>query len=179
MFPANVRSSGVVMRFDTAIAFSFACLISLATGGCASVDGAPAEVGGPLAGASIQRPQDTPVALGKRHFAAGEFGLAEQQFQAGVEANPKSAEAWLGLAASYDQLKRFDLADEAYRRTIALQGENVVVLNNLGYHHLLQGHLGQARHYLTMAAGMEPGNPQVQGNLALLKSWKSGDTETN
>jgi len=167
------------MRFDTAVGVSFACFISLAMGGCASIDGAPAELGGPLSSTAVQRPQDSALSLGKHHFAAGEFGLAEQQFQAGVEANPKSAEAWLGLAASYDQLKRFDLADEAYRRTIALQGENVVILNNLGYHHLLQGHLDQARHYLTKAAEMEPGNQQVQGNLALLQSWKSGGAETN
>jgi len=166
------------MRFDTVIGASLASLAFLVLGGCASVDGAPAELGGPLSGPSVQRPQDTAVILGKRHFAAGEFGLAAQQFQSGVEANSKSAEAWLGLAASYDQLKRFDLADEAYRRTIALQGENAVVLNNLGYHHLLQRQLGEARRYLTRAAGMEPGNPQIQGNLALLQSWKSDGAVT-
>ncbi len=40
--------------------------------------------------------------------------------------------AWIGLAASYDRLGRFDLADLAYRHAIWLEGENYIILNNRG-----------------------------------------------
>src|ERR671938_227837 len=50
------------------------------------------------------------LALGKRHFRESNFGLAEVHFRRAVEkaAGPKEreAEAWLGLAASYDRLRR-------------------------------------------------------------------------
>src|SRR5687768_13594733 len=43
-------------------------------------------------------------ALGKKHFRAQSFGLAETHFRRAVEADATDAESWLGLAASYDQL---------------------------------------------------------------------------
>ena len=52
--------------------------------------------------------------LGKKHYRANNFGLAEKHFRLAVEKHPRDAEAWLGLAASYDRLRRFDLADRAY-----------------------------------------------------------------
>jgi tetratricopeptide (TPR) repeat protein len=41
----------------------------------------------------------------------GNFGIAQQYFRDAVEKAPKNASAWIGLAASYDRLGRFDLAD--------------------------------------------------------------------
>ncbi|MES1154910.1 MAG: hypothetical protein ABUL48_00625, partial [Pseudorhodoplanes sp.] len=49
------------------------------------------------------------LSLGKKHYRENSFGLAEQHFRRAVEQGPKSVEAWIGLAASYDKLKRFDL----------------------------------------------------------------------
>lgn len=58
------------------------------------------------------------LALGKRQFREGNYGLAEANFRRVVEEEnvpaQRKAEAWVGLAASYDRLKRFDLADRAY-----------------------------------------------------------------
>ena len=58
----------------------------------------------------------------KKYFRQGSYGLAERHFRKAVELHPRDAESWLGLAASYDQLKRFDLADRAYQETIKLVG---------------------------------------------------------
>lgn len=124
---------------------------------------------------SDQRPQDEPVLLGKVHYAAGDYGLAERYFRAAVESNSKSNEAWLGLAASYDRLARYDLAERAYRHLLSVQGRTPEVLNNLGYHHLLRGNLAQARSYLMEAERKDPGNPMIQGNLHLLATWKNGE----
>jgi len=117
-------------------------------------------------------PQDQPLQLAQRHYAKGDYGLAERNFRAAVEANPKRSEAWLGLAASYDRLRRFDLAARAYQRVLSLEGRNAAVLNNLGYHHMLRGNLKKARAYLQEAARKDPGNPLIQGNLYLLQTWK-------
>lgn len=125
-----------------------------------------------------ERPQDEPVALGKMHYARGEYGSAEKSFRQAVEANPGSAEAWLGLAASYDRLHRFDLAEKAYRQVLAKVGRTVPVLNNLAYHHMLRGDLAQARKLLDEAQRMEPGNPVVLGNIKLLENWNSGDARS-
>ncbi len=73
--------------------------------------------------AKYQR-SDEPLKLGVEHFNRGHFGLAERYFQDAVEKTPADAAAWIGLAASYDRLGRFDLADRAYASAIRLAGEN-------------------------------------------------------
>src|SRR5262245_51333700 len=62
------------------------------------------------------------VSLGKRHYKEQNYGLAEKHFRKAVELQPRTAEAWVGLAASYDRLRRFDLADRAYTQAINILG---------------------------------------------------------
>ena len=64
--------------------------------------------------------QHDELSLGKKHFRARNFGIAERHFRRAVELSPRDAEAWLGLAASYDRLRRFDEADRAYRQGLAI-----------------------------------------------------------
>lgn len=109
-----------------------------------------------------------PVSRGKRAFAEGNFGLAESHFRKAVELGPRDAEAWLGLAAAYDRLKRFDLADRAYAQTLRLVGRSAVVLNNQGYSYMLRGDLKTARRLLDEARRKDPGNPSVAANIDLL-----------
>src|SRR5215831_3874114 len=79
------------------------------------------------------------LTLGKRHYRERNYGLAEKHFRRAVETLPRDGEAWLGLAASYDRLHRYDLADRAYREAIAIYGPRAEVLNNIGYSYLLRG----------------------------------------
>src|SRR5688572_28665526 len=65
---------------------------------------------------------DDPAYLGREHFARANYALAERHFQRAVEINPSDAPSWIGLAASYDQLGRFDLADRAYATAARLSG---------------------------------------------------------
>ncbi len=123
---------------------------------------------------SDERPSDEPMVLARANFEKGSYGKAEQHFRAAAEANPKNINAWLGLAATYDRLARFELAEQAYARVDQLGGgDSTAALNNRGYHHLLRGNLGKARSYLTRASQSEPSNPLVQGNLRLLETWKT------
>jgi Flp pilus assembly protein TadD len=115
-------------------------------------------------------PSDEPLRLAIEHFNRGNYGIAEHYFQDSVERAPKDVTAWIGLAASYDRLGRFDLADRAYRSAIKLQGETVQILNNEGYSYMLRGDLKKARAKFAAAYAKEPDNPTVINNLHLLDS---------
>ncbi len=113
-------------------------------------------------------PSDEPVRLGMQRFYEGNFGLAQQYFQDAVEKAPKDATAWVGLAASYDRLGRFDLADRSYASAVKLVGLTPAILNNEGYSYMLRGELRKARAKFDAALSLDPGNATATNNLALL-----------
>jgi len=115
-------------------------------------------------------PSDEPLRLGIEHFNRGHYGLAERYFRDATEKAPRDPTAWVGLAASYDRLARFDLADRAYKSAIRLVGETTQILNNEGYSYILRGNLVAARGKLLKAYENDPTNPTVINNLALLNS---------
>lgn len=115
------------------------------------------------------------LALGKKHYRAGNFGIAERYFRRATELHPRDAEAWVGLAAAYDRLRRFDLADRAYDQAIAIVGPTPEILNNRGYSYMLRGDYPHARATLLAAAAKDPKNPYIRNNLELLdKSFRGG-----
>jgi Flp pilus assembly protein TadD len=119
-------------------------------------------------------PSDNGLRMGKVHFRNGAYGLAEQSFRKAVEVTPRDTEAWLGLAASYDQLRRFDLADNAYAQAEKLGKSNAIVLNNIGYSQLMRGNIPEARRLLMKAHELDPDNPYIANNITLL--GESGKT---
>jgi len=140
------------------------------------------ETTGSLAGAPVSPlPGDTPelrgdlnsdLNLGKRHFRKGDFGLAEKHFRRAVESGLPDArqagEAWLGLAACYDRLRRFELADRAYAQAIRVVGPAPEILNNQGYSYIMRGDYARARVKLDAAYARDPTNPHILANLDLL-----------
>ncbi len=108
------------------------------------------------------------VSLGKKYFRSNNFALAEQRFRSAAEKHPNDAEAWIGLAASYDRLRRFDLADRAYTQVERLIGRTVEVLNDEGFSYMLRGDYQRAHKLLTAAQAKDPANPYVEANLHLL-----------
>jgi Flp pilus assembly protein TadD len=108
------------------------------------------------------------VSGGKEQFRAGNFGLAEAAFKRAVELAPQNGEAWLGLAACHDELRRFDLADRDYAQVQAVSGTSVALLNNRGYSQFLRGNLAAARADLSAARALSPDNAAVQINLKAL-----------
>lgn len=161
------------LGWSSGLVFSAACLVLLA--GCETTS----EHTGSVAGMVVK--DDTPsstglmgedpkgdLELGKKHYRENSFGLAEQHFRRAVEKGPKDLEAWVGLAASYDKLRRFDLADRAYAQAIRLAGPTPEILNNQGYSYLLRGDRQKARRTLLAARAKDPGNPYIENNLNLL-----------
>jgi tetratricopeptide (TPR) repeat protein len=115
------------------------------------------------------------LSLGKKQYRANNFGLAEKYFRRAAELHPRDAEAWLGLAASYDRLRRFDLADRAYNQAIGILGPTTEILNNQGYSYMLRGDYKRAREKLAAAQRQDPGNKYVRNNLQLLEdSYRKG-----
>jgi Flp pilus assembly protein TadD len=106
---------------------------------------------------------------GKKLYRSANYGLAERHFRRAVESRPKDAEAWVGLAASYDQLRRFELADRAYAQAVGIVGTTPEVLNNQGYSYILRGDYTRARVALLQAKAKDPENPYIKSNLQLLE----------
>lgn len=101
----------------------------------------------------------------QQKFLAGDFGLAERSYRAAVEQTPDDVDAWLGLAACYDQLRRFDLADKAYGEVLKRAGETPEVLNNIGYSYLLRGDLAKAQTKIAAAYERDPDDPTIRANV--------------
>lgn len=155
---------------------AIAAFAALTLAGCETV-AETAQVESPATSLTVQQPEqvkyyrsDEPLKLGIEHFNRGSYGLAEQYFRDAVEKAPRDVTAWVGLAASYDRLARFDLADRAYAAAIRLAGETTDILNNQGYSYMLRGDLVAARKKFLKAYEREPDNPMIINNLKLLNS---------
>lgn len=143
-------------------------LIAGAAAGCKSTENRLLQESGMALEDPKYFPSDEYVRKGKVYFRNRNYGLAEQSFRKATEVTPKDPEAWLGLAASYDHLRRFDLADKAYEKVLQLASQNATILNNAGYSQMLRGDLKSARRFFLMAYELEPDNPYIANNLELL-----------
>lgn len=167
-------------------AVALATLIAVPLAGCTTTgtsSHAPAYDGGSVYsrdGVVTHSPQSDHVSLkgdssarllqlGKENFANQNYGLSERYFREAVATRSDNASAWAGLAASYDQLGNFDMADRAYKALVDLKGDDPRVLNNLGYSYLLRGNYKKARLYFNRAQNANPALEEVQGNLHLLE----------
>lgn len=165
--------------------YKLLAVMILATGlaGCETIDpGSDAESANGITNSSSfgTEPEAIWISKAKASFKNGKYGLAERYYRRAVEERHNNAEAWLGLAASYDRLKRFDLAERAYDQLIQIAGHTPTVLNNIAYHHMLRGDFVTARQTLEKAAAKAPGNLYVKHNMELLERWEaqSGKSST-
>ncbi len=162
---------------------SFACAMALALGlgGCETLAVAGLKPSGepatgtavilPGEGAVVARPPDAPrddLDLGKEHFRAENYGLAELHFRKAAEARSGDVEAWMGLAAAYDKLRRFELADRAYAQAFKIAGPTAELLNNRGYSYMLRGDVRRASRDLAEASLKDPGDERIRNNLRAL-----------
>ena len=144
-----------------------AILAALMVGGCTTqgVDKAATTSIAPVT-ADISQADLT---AGKSQFREANYGLAEKHFRKAVELRADNSEAWMGLAASYDQLGRFDFADRAYDQLLKVAGRRPEILNNMGYSQLLRGDKKKASQLLNEARNGMADPAVVDANLALLR----------
>lgn len=108
------------------------------------------------------------------HFRNNDFGHAAAYYKKAAELAPNSAEAYIGLGASYDRLGRFDLSDRVYTALLKLSGPTLQYYNNFGYSMLLRGNLRDALTNFRKAEKLDPGNIVVANNLQLLADAAAG-----
>jgi tetratricopeptide (TPR) repeat protein len=170
------RRSSIRLAMNRIVMCVASGLLAMGVGGCNTDGVGVAGLDSPPS-ATVQEPaevkyypSDEPLKLGLEHFERGNFGLSERYCRDAVEKASGDVTAWICLAASYDRVRRFDLADKAYSAAIKRVGETVPILNNLGYSYMLRGDLVRARAKFLKAYELEPQNPIVVNNLALLNS---------
>ena len=114
-------------------------------------------------------PSDDLIAHGKVQFSERNYGRSYKLFKKAASVYPNDPQAWLGYAASADNLGRFDNADRAYQQLSRMIPDRPEYLNNVGYSYLLRGQLQQARAYFLKAYELDPGNEITANNLELLR----------
>lgn len=100
----------------------------------------------------VQASSQDPYALGKKQFADGLYGMALKSFRVALVHEPKSLDRLNAVAATYDKLGRFDLAERYYALALGVDPNSVQTLNNIGYSFLMQKDYVSARYYLDQAA---------------------------
>jgi Flp pilus assembly protein TadD len=102
------------------------------------------------------------------HFRNNDFGYSATLYKRAAELSPKDARAFVGLGASYDRLRRFDLSDRVYETLVRLTGGTAQYFNNVGYSYLLRGNLTAALTNFRKARALDPNNVVVANNLQIL-----------
>lgn len=111
---------------------------------------------------------DRALAEARSHFRNNDFGYSAALYKRVVDLSPKDPEGYVGLGASYDRLRRFDLADRVYAALYKLSGATAQYYNNVGYSNMLRGNLKAALVNFRQAEKLAPGNAVISNNIQIL-----------
>ena len=148
-----------------------AALVALPLSGCSSA-GLSTFGSNKLAVAEISNIEtytaDGALREAKAHFRNSNFGYSAAFYKRAVELTPNNAEGYVGLSASYDRLRRFDLSDRVYTALFEITGGTAQYYNNVGYSYMLRGNLSAALTNFRKAEKLDPGNAVVENNIQIL-----------
>ena len=111
---------------------------------------------------------DRALAEAKAHFRNNDFGYSAALYKRAVELDPKNAQGYVGLSASYDRLGRFDLSDRVYASLYNIVGGTAQYYNNVGYSYMLRGNVSAALTNFKKASVLDPDNIVVANNIQIL-----------
>jgi Tfp pilus assembly protein PilF len=89
-----------------------------------------------------------------------------------ILADPSHVKAYNAMGVTYDILRDFPRAIEAYKRALRLNPDFAYVHNNLGYSYFLQGHFDSAIEAFKAAISLDEGNIRYHNNLGLVYAKK-------
>ncbi len=107
---------------------------------------------------------------GKKLLAAGRSGEAIPVLKAVADNGTGDWRILSALGSAYDQQGQYATARETYQKALALQPNQISVLNNMGMSYALEGNLKEAEETLRGAAALPEGKslPRLRQNLALV-----------
>ncbi|MGH6934443.1 MAG: tetratricopeptide repeat protein [Dongiaceae bacterium] len=126
-------------------------------------------------GVAVAQPalNDGAYERGKDFFNQGQYGLALESFTRSLQIHPGAVRELNAMAACYDRMQRFDLAEQLYQQALAIEPNSAVTLNNLGYSYLMRGEragdtsaVGVAWDYFEKARQLGGNNSVVAANLS-------------
>ena len=112
---------------------------------------------------------DSALLQARSHFRNNDFGHSAAFYKRVVELSPNDSEGYVGLGASYDRLRRFDLSDRVYASLFSLSGGTAQYYNNVGYSQMLRGNLKGAMSNFSQAQKLAPDSIVVANNIQLVK----------
>jgi len=128
----------------------------------------------------VQASSQDSYTLGKKQFADGLYGMALKNFRVALVNEPRSLDRLNAVAATYDKLGRYDLAERYYARALGVDPNSVQTLNNVGYSFLMQKDYVSARYYLNQADKVSRAEDEytdvVGANLVSLDVAAGGNT---
>ncbi|MBL4800522.1 MAG: LytR C-terminal domain-containing protein [Emcibacter sp.] len=104
---------------------------------------------------------------GKTAFKNNDMIRALRFFKAAYGQDPYAIRTLNGLGSVYDNLRRYDLAQNYYYRALQMDPLSGSTLNNLGYSHLLQNKPMIAVDYFRKAYRIDPSDIHIQHNLMI------------
>lgn len=150
-------------------------LVALPLAGCSSLlPGASTNGNNALAVSDLPNvgdvTADQALAQARDHFRNSDFGYSAALYQRYVSLSPKDPQGYVGLAASYDRLGRFDLSDRTYQTLLQVGGSTAQYYNNVGYSYLLRGNLTAALTNFRSAHKLDPNSIVIENNLQILSN---------
>ena len=128
--------------------------------------GCVAAVGPSVAGANGAKPG---IDRGMQFLAARDYTAARSELVKARTLQSGDEAALAALAVAADLTGDFRLADRAYDKLLTSATDRAMLFNNMGYSFMLRGELETALDYLTEASRLQPDNPTIRNNLAMLR----------
>lgn len=111
------------------------------------------------------------VQLGEIQSRQKTWDVAEASYKKAIEIDPKSAEAWDGLAALYNSTSKFDLAADAVAKAMALQaasgGGDATSAYNNGAIMMNSGKIAEAKAQFQRAIQLDPKMAEAHFQLGM------------
>ena len=151
-----------------------ACLLAAALvtlSGCASrganaVDGNSSEIVTDSDEPIIRKRARIRLELAVGYFEQGQTNIALDELKQSITADPDYAAAYNLRGLIYLRLNDLRIAEESFKKALALEPQGASVMHNLGWLYCQDGRYGQSQQYFSQALG----NPQYRERAKTLRA---------